>query len=519
MKFDVNDIFVNLNNAAIDAVGKVTPKVKIQNTAIVDGNKFVGKDGEYQIVVTFMSKAKVEDAKKSLNAYLSTFARTDVAKKLADKDIANEKDTTFAIKYDLKTLNKLKETINIMKDKILVMEADAKPTFEISPNELLGKLHQAAMDQVEKKYGNVISLFNTAIDTNQDPPMASLADGIYKIKMKLTKPSGDKKRDKQTSKDALKLYLTWFAGKDVAKTADKPKWFIFKSKLDKAKEKNADGTQGYTVHYKMNVEKVDDKKNEKDADDSAAKESISYHFGGNKKVVVECNELFKLMNTINESKKINKTYVLKESEEVVEKSDKPKESSFIINPSELIGKLHEAAMQAMVKKYGKKCTIINTAIDEDHKPPVCTTKPGQYKIVVKQLKKGLFGSTKAAKEAIKLYLTVFAGEDVAKDILKARFFILKSKLEKGKHKGQAGNATGYSVYYQLDKGDQSGENESMKIGLVGSTQHVFECNEQYKKVISMNESENKLEEFVSSVKNKDNVKADSILEEIIQDKI
>ena len=59
----------------------------------------------------------------------------------------------------------------------------------------------------------------------------------------------------------------------------------------------------------------------------------------------------------------------------------------------------------------------------------------------------------------------------------------------------------------------------MKIGLVGSTQHVFECNEQYKKVISMNESENKLEEFVSSVKNKDNVKADSILEQIIQDKI
>lgn len=317
MKLSINDIFSNLQKAGYDAIAKVDPKVKFQNTAIIDGN-VVQKDGEYQLIATFDSKADKSKAKKIFETYLKVVAGEDVAKKVNDKDIQNDKDTTFSIKYDLKAIKNLKESKNMKNNKTLVMEADAKPTFEISPNELLGKLHQAALDQVEKKYGNVISLFNTAIDTNQDPPMASLADGIYKIKMKLTKPSGDKKRDKRTSKDALKLYLTWFAGKDVAKTADKPKWFIFKSKLDKAKEKNADGTQGYTVHYKMNIEKVDDKKNEKAADEKAAKESISYHFGGNKKVVVECEELINKLNNINESK----SNMSNELDELVKSIDK-----------------------------------------------------------------------------------------------------------------------------------------------------------------------------------------------------
>lgn len=138
-------------------------------------------------------------------------------------------------------------------------------------------------------------------------------------------------------------------------------------------------------------------------------------------------------------------------------------NTITINPAQLVGKLHKAAIAKVNEKWKGKVIIVNTAIDmRDADDPLAVIKDGEYKIICKFLKTGMFDSTKELQKPITEYLRWFAGDDIANSMSKQvgffkRLFGGKNDLSKAMSKGADGLPM-FTVPYTI--GIKSGSKQS-----------------------------------------------------------
>ena len=117
----------------------------------------------------------------------------------------------------------------------------------VNPANLVGKLHQAAVDKVNEKYSNDIEIFNTAVNVaNSKEPLAIVKDGKYKIICYILKKNAFREADDLIN--PIDIYLRQFAGTDVARA------FRRDSKvIDLIEQQLNDGKTQIEVPYEIQV--------------------------------------------------------------------------------------------------------------------------------------------------------------------------------------------------------------------------------------------------------------------------
>ena len=88
-----------------------------------------------------------------------------------------------------------------------------------------------------------------------------------------------------------------------------------------------------------------------------------------------------------------------------------------INPANLLGKLHQAAVAKVHDKFGKDIIITNSFIDiEQVNDPKAVLKNGEYFLTFRMKNEDFKNDKKKIIEPVVEYVRWFAGDDVAKKV-------------------------------------------------------------------------------------------------------